>query len=374
MTPVKDIDDTPSKSKGRPKGTVKKKGFKGTPKKLFNAAKSSNTMIARDRLVGLTNNSNVCFFNSVMQSLFSLQSFRNHVISFTQTESDAVNNIKDLFESMETSDNLIRTHECVQSLPMPGYAENHQFDAQECMGCITNLFYPRVDDKNDPMHNMLPNDCLFGISGEESILCYGCNEHFNKPYRTALCQIEFPEPDVQTSIQLKIEGLTHDSYGQMMDELYDCSQCKPNRTLATRNVTMMNVEKYLAIQLKIFKFDRNTQQPSKIVPNIFIDPEFTNELLGTFKLRAIVYHSGNSSNVGHYKSSVKYNNTMYTISDGDTNANVDFDDTPYIVIYEKDYHVSNNALSVPVPQETSETIENEHPMDISNVSTLKMKR
>ena len=35
MTPVKDIENTPSKSKGRPKGTVKKKGFKGTPKKIF---------------------------------------------------------------------------------------------------------------------------------------------------------------------------------------------------------------------------------------------------------------------------------------------------------------------------------------------------
>lgn len=75
-----------------------------------------------------------------------------------------------------------------------------------------------------------------------------------------------------------------------------------------------------------------------------IDPEFTNELLGTFKLKAIVHQSENSPDVGHCKSNVKYNNnTMYTRSDVDTNAYVDFDDTSYVVIYEKDDLVSSNV-------------------------------
>ena len=94
---------------------------------------------------------------------------------------------------------------------MPGYVGNHQFDAQEYMSSITNLFHPRIDDKSDPKHNMVPDNCLFGISEEESIACFGCIQHFNKPYRTALCQIEVPEPDVQTSIRLKIEIFTHEA-------------------------------------------------------------------------------------------------------------------------------------------------------------------
>ena len=189
-------DSTPNRGKGRPKGT-KKKGFKGTPKKINFAIEEPTSTVAinnveRNCPIGLTNSTNVCFFNSVSQVLFSLEGFKNHVNNFivqNLDEKSALDSIKSLFRKMEdkTSVNPVRTHEYVQSLQMPGYVENNQFDAQECMSCITNMFYPRVNDKSDPKHNMLPDNCLFGISGEESIVCFGCNQHFNKPYRTALC-------------------------------------------------------------------------------------------------------------------------------------------------------------------------------------------
>ena len=69
-----------------------------------------------------------------------------------------------------------------------------------------------------------------------------------------MCQIEFSEPDVQTSAPLKIEIMTTDEYGHGMDEHYQCIHCYPVRTQAYHDWTMMNVEKYMVIQLKIFHY------------------------------------------------------------------------------------------------------------------------
>ena len=41
-------------------------------------------------------------------------------------------------------------------------------------------------------------------------------------------------------------------YGHVMDEPYQCIHCHPVKTQASQNQTMMIVEKYMIIQLKIF--------------------------------------------------------------------------------------------------------------------------
>ena len=90
------MQSTPSKGKGgRPK---KNRGFRGTPKKLN---LNCSTVVSSNNNdngvpIGLVNIRNDCFFNSVIQALFSLESFRNHVRQFETPVSDefsAVNSI-----------------------------------------------------------------------------------------------------------------------------------------------------------------------------------------------------------------------------------------------------------------------------------------
>ena len=65
------------RGKGRPKGTPKKtKGFRGTPKNIRNSPTSFD-----NEPIGLVNVRNDCFFNSVIQALFSLQSFKGFHVS-----------------------------------------------------------------------------------------------------------------------------------------------------------------------------------------------------------------------------------------------------------------------------------------------------
>ena len=82
------IENTPTRGKGRPKGTPKKtKVFRGTPKKIFYDTVSNDDANLNapiivstvrnvdsnnpDAPIGLVNISSDCFFNSVVRSLFT---------------------------------------------------------------------------------------------------------------------------------------------------------------------------------------------------------------------------------------------------------------------------------------------------------------
>ena len=85
---------------------------------------------------------------------------------------------------------------------------------------VINLFYPPIDNINHPEPNKVPEKCLFCIDDGELVFCFNFNKQSNKLYRTALCQFEFPEPDIQNSVQLKMESMTVDEYGHLTNVLY----------------------------------------------------------------------------------------------------------------------------------------------------------
>ena len=158
------IELTSTRNKGRPKGSSKRnKGFKGTPKKsnCVIQATSSKCVVERNTPLGLINKSNVCFFNSVIQVMYSLSDFRDLVLNCVigdNEKSNAVLNMKILFQDIEnatkTDRHSVRTHECVMSLNLIEYTENNQYDAEECLTQIINLVYPQVN-------NAPPENCLF---------------------------------------------------------------------------------------------------------------------------------------------------------------------------------------------------------------------
>ena len=81
--------------------------------------------------MGLQNiGQNVCFFNSVIQTLYSIDIFRQFMRS-QNTSDQIVLTIKRLFQLIESP---IETYQVIKSIELPHY--NHslrqQFDAQEC--------------------------------------------------------------------------------------------------------------------------------------------------------------------------------------------------------------------------------------------------
>ena len=91
---------------------------------------------------------------------------------------------------------LLMTHDYIRTLGLQGYEENMQFDAQECLSYIIDLFYPWVIDGSNNSNYGIPDDCLFLLDGEETILCLKCNKYAKKYYLEAICQSTFPHPDI----------------------------------------------------------------------------------------------------------------------------------------------------------------------------------
>ena len=349
----------------RVRGRPRKSGFKGKCTKKESSLVSEkpieikqNSSSRVDDPVGLINHSNDCFFNSVIQALFSLQSFRDHVRNFDERNFDEANShtknaassIKRLFRAIEqmkaTSNGPLTTHNYIMAINLQGYSENEQFDAQECLSYIIDLFYPWANNGNDSDGYGYPDGCLFLLDGEDTTLCHKCNRYANTFFRDALCQIAVSEPDFENSIQLEFDKIVDDRHGELMDgdNRYVCEHCSPIKTVATRQRTLLYAEKYVVMQLKIFGYNRDNNRGFKIIPDLIIEEEINNILIGTLKLRAIVYHVGDSPDQGHYVCAVKNGDTWYTCNDDQINLGVKLkcnstikDDLliPYLLMYEK---------------------------------------
>ena len=360
-----DVESNPGPANNNtPRGRKsKKRNFNFTPKKLdMGYDDNSGTVTERhstdsnngNKPKGLVNIANDCFFNSVIQALFALPSFRHHVENFNSqipNEVNAVNSIKQLFRSMESNlNNALQTHSCLMSLNLPGYTEHMQFDAEECMTYLINLFYPRISDVSNPLLNVVPDDSIFLLNGEESVLCSNCRKYSNRDYRESLTHIEFPDCDIEYSVQMKVEEMTNTQYGQRFDELYHCENehcriTKPHGAIATQARTLLNLSRYMIIQLKMFGYDQTKQKPYKAIPKLQIEEELSTILLGKLNLCAIVYHIGDSPIQGHYVAAVKFGDTWCTCNDTSITPGVKLNCDPankhdrmipYMLIYEKD--------------------------------------
>ena len=158
-----------------PGGRSKKiKGFRGTPKKCnFSSDIDFNVTYIRDPNIplGLMNQGeNVCFFNSVIQILYTLPAFREFIQQLSPTNA-VVSEIKNLFGEIESSNVPVRTSDYVQNLGLRDYSLGMQYDAHECLLQLLEKIDPAIND-----------DCMFKVSIPESTLCVrnDCDHTINK--------------------------------------------------------------------------------------------------------------------------------------------------------------------------------------------------
>ena len=320
--------DGKSPMSGRPK---KIKSFKGTPNKQkkcvvedidFNI--SYNVREPSVPLGLLNQGENVCFFNSIVQVLYSLPAFRDFMQQILPTNA-AVLAIQNLFREISCSNVPVRTSRYVQNLGLSDYEVGMQYDAHECLLLLLNKIYPVI------------NDCIFKVVKLETTVCENndCGHAINKEDTSFDWSLNVKDArDFQT-----ISGILNelmDPRGRAMPD-YRCDECSIAGS-STKAVCVTHLSEVLIIQLSIFKFIDNTTK--KIIPNLIIDEEIS--LWGnTMTLHAIVYHEGEQSNSGHYTSGVKMNNTWFMISDlvvlnqqkltcSERDSSV-----PYILIYKK---------------------------------------
>jgi len=147
--PTDNIDNMNVKGKGRPKGSIKKKEFKGNVKKYTHNVETSEILpsmisdtIVSNKPVGLKNEGvNVCFFNSIIQVLYSMPEIRSHIRALT-CNNRYIKGIKSLFEKMDSKISPVQTSNIVKNLQLENYNFKDQYDAQECLiQILENVFF-----------------------------------------------------------------------------------------------------------------------------------------------------------------------------------------------------------------------------------------
>ena len=75
-----------------------------------------------------------------------------------------------------------------------------------------------MNDLSNNSNYGIPNDCLFLLDGEETILLTNVMNMPNKYFKEAMCQITFVRPDIECSIQCEINEMINESHGGQMDK------------------------------------------------------------------------------------------------------------------------------------------------------------
>ena len=119
---------------------------------------------------------NVCFFNSVIQILYSLLEIRLHVLS-TALNNNVITQLRRLFRKMQ-SDKIVHTYPIVLDLHMPQYHNREQIDASEVVSyLLENCYETRIEI--DQVTNQIiekPDYGLFKVNEVSSIMCIVCNK------------------------------------------------------------------------------------------------------------------------------------------------------------------------------------------------------
>ena len=114
--------------------------------------------MTRTTVVRLMNEGvNVCFFNSVLQLLYSIPEF--HIfLSSTPLTNHVIQELKNLFHKMDMND-VVQTSSSVGMIGLRDYNFRSQYDAEECLNFILGNCYPS------------PSDSIFHLSIQQSIWC-----------------------------------------------------------------------------------------------------------------------------------------------------------------------------------------------------------
>ena len=251
--PTNNIDNMNVKEKGRPKGSIKKKGFKGNIKKHTHNVETLPTeilpsiisdTIVSNKPVGLKNEGvNVCFFNSIIQVLYSMPEIRSHVRALTSCNR-YIKEIKTLFEKIDSKISPVQTSNIVKNLQLENYNFKDQYDAQECLIQI--------------LENVFSNDNnMFKFCVNESTVCHGlgCTFANIRTENHKDLQLSVYDTPVPQSINALLEMQMKNERGEEIQ--YTCEQCGAINN-ATKSTTFDSEPDILIIHLRLFVFNEFT--------------------------------------------------------------------------------------------------------------------
>ena len=155
---------------------------------------------------------NLCFFNAVLQLLYSIPEFhlflKDPSLYPSNINDEMIRTLIQLFTEMDTH-NSVRTSSYIKNIGLNHYVFGSQYDAQDCLQFIINQCF------------LSHSQSIFGLCIFESIWCegkVGCNRRSEKLDWTQILQLTLYENEDQLQT---VEELFHQFFDPCGSKLSD---------------------------------------------------------------------------------------------------------------------------------------------------------
>lgn len=326
-------------------------------------------------IIGIENTLNLCYLNSVLQILFTVQPLNKIILNYNFFSKkpksfkelliiaykNLLEHIYDVNEMYIDNENILESEQFKNVLEkvFPYQLSHGQHDVHEILINILNIFHEGMKESSVEINHYKSENKLASIAFNKweeynKIEKYSIiNKLFKGQIRNIItCQKCFVENNIFDSfidITIQLNNNTNtleqciDNFCKPEEIDFFCEKCAVKRK-AWKKIIFCRLPQYLIININRFqqkiqnnqviitKNNKNIEYP---IDNLSIKSNnCDSEIINKYSLKGTIFHHGKEIDSGHYTSLININNSLIHINDEEINiVNNQYQGDTYLFLY-----------------------------------------